>query len=122
MPHIVMEYSTGLQRKTAIGELLSEVHTAVRNAGLFAPEAIKSRAVAFDEYVIGDNGSEGDFVHVTLAIFSGRGPEQRQNLSKAILAVLQRKLPEAASLTVEVREIEKESYAKYGGRPQEGKA
>ncbi len=121
MPHIVMEYSTGLQRKTAIGELLSEVHATVRNAGIFAPEAIKSRAVAFDEYVIGDNGSEGDFVHVTLAIFSGRSPEQRQNLSKAILAVLQRKLPEAASLTVEVREIEKESYAKYGGRPQEGK-
>jgi len=113
MPHILMEYSEPVAGKTNIKDLLSEIHTAVRKSGLFEPEAIKSRAVSYPLWQVGDLRDEGHFIHVTLMILNKRSIQQRRELGQPVLELLKRSVTGVHSLTVEVREMEKETYLKY---------
>ena len=53
-----------------------------------------------------------DFIHVTLKILSGRSIEQKTMLSRSVLGMLEMFVLEKASISVEVVDIERESYAK----------
>lgn len=71
---------------------------------------MKVRAVAFDYHCVGN--SQQDFVHVTVKILSGRSLDQRKKLANLISIKLSELFSQPISLTVEVSEIEKESYVK----------
>lgn len=77
---------------------------------LFEPQDIKTRTQSFSEYQAGE--VKESFVHITAKILSGRNLEQRRALSQSILSQLESLNLCRISLTVEVVEIEKESYAK----------
>jgi 5-carboxymethyl-2-hydroxymuconate isomerase len=59
-------------------------------SGQFAAEFdIKSRAVKVETFKVGTAMGERAFVHVKLALLSGRSPQIKKQLSESLLAVLQ---------------------------------
>ena len=110
MPHCIIEYAKDLEGSLQIPRLIEAVHAGAFKSGLFEEDDIKTRATGYEHYQTGT----GDlpFVHVTVRILSGRNQQQKADLAKHILAGLKQLKQPSVSLTVEVCDIERETYAK----------
>jgi len=106
MPHCIIEHSANLEPT----QLIDAVYQGARKSALFQADDIKTRTQIYDYCQSCE--TPGTFVHVTSKILSGRSIEQRSVLSGLILDELQLLHLPSCSLTVEVLEIERESYAK----------
>ncbi|MEN3159738.1 5-carboxymethyl-2-hydroxymuconate Delta-isomerase [Alkalimonas sp. NCh-2] len=108
MPHCIVEHSASLDSEL----ILPLVFSGALKSELFETDGsdIKVRAITYYSYVTGPE--KADFVHVVVKILSGRTLEQKQLLSKSVLAQLQKLELQTCSLTVEVVDIERASYAK----------
>ena len=110
MPHCIIEYSNDLETEVETSTLLSSVYNAALESELFFENDIKVRALAFKYFTIGQTWQK--FIHVTVKILSGRTLEQRKALSQLILNKLKNLVSNSVSLSVEIAELDKESYAK----------
>ena len=110
MPHCIIEYSKELETEVEPSTLLSSVYYGAFESELFSESDIKVRALAFDHFTTGN--TRQNFIHVTVKILSGRNIGQRTKLSQLILHKLNKLALKSVSLTVEITEIEKESYVK----------
>ena len=108
MPHCIIEHSANI----AADDLLTSVFTGALNSNLFEPDGgdIKVRTLAYDNCTVG--GKSANFVHVMLRILSGRDHEQKQHLSQSVISELKQLALPACSITLEVVDIDRESYAK----------
>ena len=116
MPHLHMEYTANLRGLNADVALIRLNNTLV-GSGQFAAEFdIKSRAIKVDTFKVGTAMGERGFVHVKLALLSGRSPQIKKQLSESLLAVVQDLCDWPAEvevqLCVEILDIDRESYAK----------
>lgn len=116
MPHLHMEYTANLTELNADVALL-RMNNALVASGQFAAEFdIKSRAVKIDTFRVGTGMGERGFVHVKLALLSGRSPETKKQLADSLLAVIQDLGPWpvgiSVQLCVEVLDIDRGPYAK----------
>lgn len=113
MPHCIIEFSDPVKNTAPPAQLVDAVYKAAFQSGLFEGPDIKTRASAFAVYQTG--AQVLDFVHVTVRLLAGRTEAQKAQLSKLILdALLTLKLSNT-SLTVEVVDMERASYAKFAG-------
>lgn len=110
MPHIVVEYSKNLADKLHESQLLQQLHRVTVESELFSPEAVKSRGIAFSDYVL-PHGHDR-FVHVTVSILEGRTVEQRAGLSDALFTLARGLLPVEVMLSVNIHEMDAETYRK----------
>lgn len=115
MPHLTLEYTNNLDAIDPDSILLALNHALVAS-GHFEESDIKSRAVALDTWRVGVSSTDHAFVHVRLAILSGRSAQVKSELSNALLRVLRVAskglTAHPTQLCVEVQEIERASYAK----------
>jgi 5-carboxymethyl-2-hydroxymuconate isomerase len=116
MPHLHMEYTANLPQLNA-DLALTRLNSALVISGQFAAEYdIKSRAVKVETFKVGTVPGERAFVHVKLALLSGRSPQIKQQLSESLLAVVQElcEWPKdiEVQLAVEILDIDRESYTK----------
>ncbi|MES2952376.1 MAG: 5-carboxymethyl-2-hydroxymuconate Delta-isomerase [Pseudomonadota bacterium] len=115
MPHLTVEYSSNLPQFNAESALMALNQTLVAS-GQFEDIDIKSRAVRFEQFLVGTSTANRAFVHAKLALLSGRTTETKQALSKNLLDALQAicvwPVGLNVQLCVEVQDIERESYAK----------
>lgn len=115
MPHLTVEYSANLQALPA-APLLQRLNDVLLQSGLFAGPDIKSRALPLPVFLVGDEPEGHAFVHVKLALLSGRPPEVKKILSQQLLDALQQACtwPSglAVQLCVELMDIEREGYSK----------
>lgn len=115
MPHLTLEYTNNLDAINAGSILLALNHTLV-SSGHFNEMDIKSRAIALDTWRVGISTAQHGFVHVKLAILSGRSAEVKSALSAALLRVLSDSCKGLANhpvqLCVEMLDIDRASYAK----------
>lgn len=111
MPHCLLEYSKPDEDKFNISVLLNNLHRAVSDYGLFQPGDVKSRAIGYDNYLVG-TAQNGNFIHITVMILTGRSAETKNALSLHVWQVIHDAVPDVTSLTVEVREMEREAYTK----------
>ncbi|MEE9444262.1 MAG: 5-carboxymethyl-2-hydroxymuconate Delta-isomerase [Cocleimonas sp.] len=114
MPHCIIEYSQELKNEIDPNFLINAAHKGAVDSELFEESHIKSRAMGYEYYKTG--ASDLRFIHISARILSGRNDEQKANLSQKILArfealILDKGLPNI-SITVEVNNLEKESYTK----------
>lgn len=121
MPHLLVEYSDNLAAPLDEAALLAELHRALEGFGLFKPEDIKSRLVAQGRFRVGAGDPSHLFVHATLSIMGGRDQETRKKLGGALVEVLRTGLgrnweERRCDVTAEVREMERETYAKVVSR------
>ena len=108
MPHNIIEYSSSLEPH--IPAIINAVHLGALNSALFDKSDIKTRAIAYQHVSLGTDCEY--FIHVNAKILSGRNSEQKTQLSHLMLQALEQLDLRAISLTVEVTDIDKVSYAK----------
>ncbi len=108
MPHCIIEHSSNITGD----KLVPLVYKGALKSELFEADGsdIKVRVLPFEHYQTGNVNM--DFIHVTLKILSGRSIEQKTMLSRSVLGMLEMFVLEKASISVEVVDIERESYAK----------
>lgn len=110
MPHCIIEYAATITEHLPVEQLTHAVYKGASQSELFNPSDIKVRAQSFEHFYL--PGAEQVFVHVNLKILSGRDLSQRKSLSESVINQLERLGIENAVITVEVNDIEKDSYAK----------
>ncbi|WP_250461838.1 5-carboxymethyl-2-hydroxymuconate Delta-isomerase [Microbulbifer litoralis] len=110
MPHLVIEYAQNLEDRISIPALVSSAQDAMSRSGLFAPHTIKTRALAFRDFIAGDKG--GSFIHAEVRLFEGRSERDREALSSAVFNCLCQFAEGVPAVTVEVREIDPSCYSK----------
>ena len=115
MPHLTLEYTDNLPALDA-RDVLLELNRTLVESGHFEEADIKSRAIKLDTFVVGTSSDRRAFVHVKLAVLSGRSPETKRALSESLLLAL-KTFGEPATggevqLCVEVLDIDRGSYAK----------
>lgn len=116
MPHLFMEYSANLSDLDTEKALLGLNHALVAS-GHFASEFdIKSRALPVRVFCVGVEEGERGFVHVKLAVLSGRSAAIKKQLSESLLAVLTNlggwPVATKVQLSVEIVDLDRESYSK----------
>jgi 5-carboxymethyl-2-hydroxymuconate isomerase len=108
MPHIIIEHSEDLPVLPQV--LVEKAHNATFQSGLFDLETIKTRAIAYQQYQLGE-GKEG-FIHIAAHIMAGRSIEQKQMLSESLLECLKTYCRDSDSLSVNIYDIQHEIYRK----------
>lgn len=117
MPHFILEHSANLIEAPISASFLKKLHELLIEIGPFKLNDIKSRIYSLGTYCVADGKENNAFIHLQLAILPGRSPEIKQLVSARLLEFLkfsfQRSLNAlSCSLTVEIRELEKETYSK----------
>jgi 5-carboxymethyl-2-hydroxymuconate isomerase len=117
MPHCILEYSNNVVDQPDFYKLLQQVHEFLAGTGLFKLADIKSRAVRHDLFIVGDGARDRAFVTMNVSIFGGRDDATKAQISQGVLQVLEqhfsRTLAERrCSITVQISDIHRESYAK----------
>ncbi|MGF1754062.1 5-carboxymethyl-2-hydroxymuconate isomerase [Vibrio makurazakiensis] len=108
MPHCIIEHSSSIES----ADLNQKVFLGALESNLFEPDGgdIKVRSIAYENYQTGT--VKEDFIHVTLRILSGRNDEDKLLLSNSVMFQLISVPLVGASLTVEVVDIDRNSYSK----------
>lgn len=108
MAHIIVEYSTNLDGRIAIADLLRKVHEAALQSGVFEIGGLRTRAEPRDACFIADGHKDNAFVAVTVRIGHGRDAETRKRAGQLIfdtlcnhLAAIFESTPIAISLDVQ---------------------
>lgn len=81
-------------------------------AGLFSAAAVKTRLHATDDYNVGEQQANGAFCHALVYLMQGRTLAQKKALSDMLFEVLDGVVPQGASLTIDIRELDEAIYRK----------
>jgi 5-carboxymethyl-2-hydroxymuconate isomerase len=116
MPHCIIEYSEELNKELKVNQLMSAVFTGAVQSLLFTKADIKVRVLPYEYFYteVTDESIDNKqrFIHVCYKILSGRTQEQRQKLSRLVLSHLNQLKIIATSISVEIVDMERESYNK----------
>ncbi|WP_238364676.1 5-carboxymethyl-2-hydroxymuconate Delta-isomerase [Mesobacterium pallidum] len=108
MPHVVIEYFSegGIDRPAVLSAALD----AAAGSGVMAREDIKVRLLPSEAILFGDG--RRTFIHVTISLLAGRGPEAKLALSQAMTAALRKTCPEIAAISCDIRDMDPFPYKK----------
>lgn len=112
MPNLVMEYSNSVDDRVNVQGLLEDLHNVALHCGLFDVGSVKSRALRCHNWLIGDEGDSVDFIHVNFELLIGRTEEQKRELSRQLIEVLQGQASHVRSLTVNMRDMDTACFQK----------
>jgi len=112
MPNLVLEYSNTADERLNVQGLLEDLHRVTLNCGLFDADSVKSRSLRSHNWLIGDAGDSVDFIHISFELLDGRTAEQKRELSRQLMTVLQDQASHVHSLTVNIRDMDKECFQK----------
>ncbi|ETI58140.1 5-carboxymethyl-2-hydroxymuconate Delta-isomerase [Marinomonas profundimaris] len=110
MPHCILEYSQNLEQEVPPADLLEAIKSACVASAIFSLDDIKLRSFPYKSFLTG--GQEDAFMHVTIRMLSGRTQEQKKQLSHLILEALTQFSLTDVSLSVEMCDMDRETYAK----------
>ncbi|MDE2440827.1 MAG: 5-carboxymethyl-2-hydroxymuconate Delta-isomerase [Betaproteobacteria bacterium] len=115
MPHLTLEYTRNLGDFDP-ARALAALNDVMFDSGLFGESDIKSRALGLDCCQIGVRDTPRGFVHVNVAMLSGRSDEERKTLADNLLAVLTPLVVGKAvcevQLSVDTSDLYRPTYAK----------
>lgn len=116
MPHIRLDTTADLPENADLPEILSDLVDELASHATIESSAIKAYHTLRVNWVMGKGACAG-FVHCEVAILAGRPLELRKAIAEGIAAVLRRRFAASresgdAGLTVEVREMDRETYVK----------
>ncbi len=124
MPHVTLEYSNNLTSAVDFNGLFERIHTALTGYERIKIGDIKSRAVGYDLFRVGEGSPDAVFIHLSVDILSGRPVEERKKMSQQLMALLHEAFvdiynSQPCDLTVNIRELDRESYGKMvNNRPK----
>jgi len=115
MPHIMIEFSQDKLEALQPQVLVEKAFETVKLTGLFTSENIKVRLHPVEFYQLGlkDSG----FVHIICRIHAGKTELQKSKLTQDLLKAISESLNGGWVITVEVIEMDRNSYAKQVLQP-----
>ena len=111
MPHIIVEYPEQIIGDSQVGAILQTIHRSIADSGLFKAAQIRTRAYAFKQFTNAGGGEP--YIHIQARIKSGRDTENKKQLGDVILKGLGALNIPVSVITVEIIDMERESYGKY---------
>ena len=111
MPHIIIEYSEQLLNDAEVRSMLQAIHGSIAESGLFKANQIKTRAYPFKDFT--NAGESHPYIHIQARIKSGRDADNKKRFGKVILAGFETLNIPASVITVEVIDMDRDSYGKY---------
>lgn len=108
MPHITIECSANVGADDLDG-LPRVVHAAAIASGVAPLDALRTRLVVHDRYVIADDLPENKFIAVTARLGAGRTAAEKQRLAGAVMDAIVGHLGAAerdTALSVECQDID----------------
>ena len=118
MPFLTVEYSANLD-PLDVPALLLRLNQTIVDGGHADELVIKSRAIRFDTFQVGTSTDVRGFLHVKLALMSGRTDEVKKALAEQLMAVVKEvsPTPGLVQLAVELSDIDRAGFlsARMGG-------
>lgn len=111
MPHIIIEHSTTSIEPCNYKALLNSVFSMQEAIQVFNNDNIKARLQSVKHFKLASNYK--GFVHIQCRIHKGRDIEQKEQLSNAVLQAVKPFVNPQTVTTVELIDMESESYAKH---------
>lgn len=116
MPHLQLELTANLMEAESLQPVLDELASVMGSLESVDPKAVKAYANVRQHWAMGAGASPG-FVHLTICVLSGRPLDLRRQMADRLYTVLahhfSRSLADGlARLTLEVREMDRETYLK----------
>lgn len=113
MPHFVIEYSSNLEDRIDPPGLVTRLHQAAVDTGVFPIKGIRTRAVRRECCRVADGHPDNGFVHIDARIGPGRPLELRKavgtQIFEAICEYLQPVYEDSPlGISMEIREIHPE--------------
>ncbi|MGL6260770.1 5-carboxymethyl-2-hydroxymuconate Delta-isomerase [Vibrio sp. WXL210] len=112
MPNLIMEYTNTLEERVNVQGLLEDLHQVVLDSGLFELNDVRSRALRYHHWLIGEHQDDADFIHLRFELLAGRSDVQKQTLSEQLMTVLQTQASQVGSLSVDVRDMDPVGFCK----------
>ena len=109
MPHLTLKYSNNIMEKD-FNKFFLETHNLISNSLPTKLLGCRSRAMPFDNFVIGDGNLDNAFIHLDIYIKSGKSQELLQKVGNQILENLKSYLFKSSQklqlqVSVEIREV-----------------
>lgn len=116
MPHIELKTTADLAGRLDVPSLLRKLTERLSTFESVKPAAIKAYHVPIECWITGEGAPKG-FAHCTVGILSGRPAELKLRMADGLVAVMREALAAEvqageASVTLELREMEAETYRK----------
>lgn len=118
MPQITLEYTANIVRPASWEQVFNGIHQLIHQITGVHIENCKSRAVSQENFYIGGGGKTLAFIHLEVALLSGKPDEVKQKLGNELLEFLlgefeKLNVAEKLQVTVELRDIQRLSYFKF---------
>ena len=119
MPHIIIEHSKNIFEKESleIGREIQKIMSSIVE-GNFDPNQCKIRAIAYQNYIVGLEKNDENFIHISIKILSGREVAIRKKLALQTLEYTKNfyknlnLLQKRCDISVDVIEVDREVYQK----------
>jgi 5-carboxymethyl-2-hydroxymuconate isomerase len=119
MPHIIIEISKNIstQESLKIGQEIQQIMAKIVE-GNFDPDQCKIRVINYENYIVGLEKNDENFIHISIKILAGRVVEIRQKLASQSFEFVNNfyknlKLPQKrCDISVDIIEMDRETYQK----------
>lgn len=116
MPHIRLDTTPDIQENADLPEILQDLVAELARHDTIQPASIKAYHTLRAVWAMGTAAPEG-FIHCEVAILAGRSLALRKAIASGMESVLRRHFSAtiesgAAGLTIEIREMDRETYVK----------
>lgn len=114
MPHIVVEYTDGINRAVDIPKLCSALHDDLATRESVDIHAIKTRALLVQYTIVGDGDEPDRMIHITLRLLPGRSDDLKCEMTQG-LANVARDIAhhdDRITITAEIVDMHGPSYIK----------
>ena len=119
MPHIIIETSKNIlaSESLKIGQEIQQIMKKIVE-GNFDPDQCKIRVINYENYIVGLEENDENFIHISIKILAGRAVEVRQKLASQSfefvnnfyknLKVSQKR----CDISIDIIEMNRETYQK----------
>ena len=116
MPHIILETTSDLPENANVPDILDALVAKLSSLESIDSKAVKAYHTLRSVWAMG-NGAPPGFAHCTVAIMTGREEALRKKIADEMFSVMKHEFSQSlehreVGITLEVREMNKETYRK----------
>ena len=119
MPHIIIETSKNIlaSESLKIGQEIQQIMKKIIE-GNFDPDQCKIRVITYENYIVGLEENDENFIHISIKILAGRAVEVRQKLASQSFEFVNNfyknlKLSQKrCDISIDIIEMNRETYQK----------
>jgi 5-carboxymethyl-2-hydroxymuconate isomerase len=119
MPHIIIETSKNIlaSESLKIGQEIQQIMKKIVE-GNFDPDQCKIRVITYENYIVGLEENDENFIHISIKILAGRAVEARQKLASQSFEFVNNfyknlKLSQKrCDISIDIIEMNRETYQK----------